>query len=104
MSLGAKYTARKASSTSVGEAIEQLLDAYKIRGRYNETYITARWQELVGTAIAQRTESVTVREGILYIRLSSAPLRQELLLAKTKFVEMLNKEIGANVLTDIVFV
>lgn len=99
-----KYTARKASTTSIGEGIQQLLDAYRLRGRYNETYITAMWEQLVGQTIASRTESVEVRDRKLYIRIKSAPLRQELMLAKTKFIEMLNAEMGSHVLDDIIFI
>jgi predicted nucleic acid-binding Zn ribbon protein len=99
-----QHTARKASTSTVAETIQQLLDTYRLRGRYNETYIVAKWEELAGRTIASRTSSIEVRDKKLYIRIDSAPLRQELLMAKTKFVQMLNAEMGANVIDEIIFI
>jgi Dna[CI] antecedent, DciA len=95
---------RKPEPTSLHDVIERLLDTYKLRGKYNETYIVAQWEALVGTAIANRTTQIYFSEKKLYVQLSSAPLRNELLLAKTKFIEMLNNEIGEKVVFDIIFI
>jgi Dna[CI] antecedent, DciA len=98
------FTARKPEPTSLKDVIDRLLDTYKLRGKYNETYIIAQWEALVGTAIAKRTTQIYFSDRSLYIQLSSAPLRNELLMAKTKFIDMLNTEIGEKVVHDIIFI
>jgi hypothetical protein len=45
-----------------------------------------------------------IKSGVLFIRLNSAPLSQELLLAKTKLIQLLNTEIGEQVINDVVFI
>jgi predicted nucleic acid-binding Zn ribbon protein len=95
---------RKPEPNKLGDIITQLIDKYKLRGKYNETYIIAKWSELVGQAIANRTTELYFLDKKLYIQVNSSPLRNELLLAKSKFIEMLNKEIGDKVVHDIIFV
>jgi predicted nucleic acid-binding Zn ribbon protein len=96
--------ARRPEPTSLKDVIDKLINTYKLRGKYNETYIIAQWEALVGTAIANRTTQIYFTDKKLYIQLNSAPLANELLLAKTKFIEMLNKEMGEKVVHDIVFI
>ncbi|ADQ16516.1 protein of unknown function DUF721 [Leadbetterella byssophila DSM 17132] len=97
-------TARKTQAQSVGEAFEAFLNAYKLRSRYNETYLVAYWEKLMGTSIAQRTEKLYINRGVLFLGISSAPLRQELVLAKSRIIALLNKEMGSEIITDVVFI
>jgi len=39
---------------------------------------------------------------VLYVKVNSAALRNELLFARTKILNTLNKEVGANVIEEIV--
>jgi Dna[CI] antecedent, DciA len=96
--------ARKAETNQLGVIIEKMIDTYKLRGKYNETYIIAQWELLVGTAIANRTTQLYFTDKKLYIQVNSSPLRNELFLAKTKFINMLNSEIGSQVVEDIIFI
>jgi predicted nucleic acid-binding Zn ribbon protein len=96
--------ARKQESNQLSDIIERLIDTYKLRGKYNETYIIAHWEKLVGTAIANRTTQLYFTDKKLYIQVNSSPLRSELFLAKTKFIKMLNEDIGSQAVEDIVFI
>ena len=59
---------------------------------------------MMGSAIASRTTRLYVRESTLYIELSSAPLRSELVNAKQKVIQLVNKEVGSEVISDVVFI
>lgn len=98
-----EQTARRASTTSLKEAIDELLTAYKLRGRYNETYVVASWGRIMGTAIANRTSKIYVRNKKLYVKIDSAPLKNELSMSRSKIVEIFNKEVHEKVLEDVVF-
>jgi predicted nucleic acid-binding Zn ribbon protein len=95
---------RKPEPNVLADVINRLIDTYKLRGKYNESYIISQWELLVGPAIANRTTQLYFSDKKLYIQVNSSPLRSELALAKTKFIEMLNKEIGDKVVHDIVFI
>ncbi len=97
-------TARKTKAQTMGEALEAFLDAYKLKSKFNETYLVTYWERLMGASIAGRTEKIYISKGVLFLRISSAPLRQELVLAKSKIVSMLNREIGEDIIHDVVFI
>mgnify|MGYP002516231171 CR=1 FL=1 len=44
-----------------------------------------------------------VKDGCLYVRLSSAPLRNELMLGRSILVKRLNEAVGREVIKDIIF-
>ena len=57
----------------------------------------------MGKAVALKTREVYVSKGKLFVRLSSAPLKHELVMAKTRVMEMLNAEAGSQVVSEVVF-
>ena len=99
-----KDTARKAGITTLKDAIGQMLQSYQLQGRFNETYLEAFWGKMMGSAIASRTNRLYVRDNILYIEIASAPLRNELVTAKQKMIQLINKDIGSDVIRDVVFI
>lgn len=99
-----KYTARTAEAQSLGEVIKKLLDTYRLNSRYNETYVAAQWEAIVGKSIASRTQKLNIKNKVLYITMNSSAMAQELYLAKTRFIELINEKMGEQVIDDIIFV
>ncbi len=99
----ASETARKADVFSLKEALNQLLDVYKIRGKYNETFLVASWGRIMGATIANRTEKIYINQQKLYVKMNSAPLKNELVMSKSKIIEILNREAGSEVVSDVIF-
>lgn len=79
-----------------------MLDTYRLRDRLNEAKIIHAWNRVVGEMIARNTSDLRIRNGTLYIKVSSAPLRNELMFARKKILVALNREAGAEVISDIV--
>lgn len=96
-------TKRHSNAQGIKEVVEELLNAYKLRGKYNETYIVSSWEKIMGKQIAMRTEKIYVKDKKLFLKLSSAPLKNEFAMAKTKLIDLLNKEAGQPIINDIVF-
>lgn len=96
-------TKRHSNAQGIKDVVEELLNAYKLRSKYNETYIVSSWEKIMGTQIANRTEKIYVKNKKLFIKLSSAPLKHEFSMAKTKLIDLLNKEAGQPIIEDIVF-
>jgi predicted nucleic acid-binding Zn ribbon protein len=94
---------RSGEATKLDSALEQMFDAYKIKGKTDQTTIIATWEELMGKTIATRTTKMFFKGKVLYVELSSAPLKQELTLAKAKIMTLLTNKVGKEAITDIVF-
>ncbi len=96
-------TSRKSSTSTIKEAINALLDAYKIRGKFNETNITASWERIMGVAVANRTTELYIKNGTLFVKLTSAVLKNELSMSKTKILANFEQDCGEKMVDHIVF-
>ncbi len=67
-----------------------------------EARIRRGWQELAGPLIARHTASLYVHKRVLYIKVHSASLRQELSMGKARMLARFNEYLGEAYLTDIV--
>ncbi|WP_225986505.1 DUF721 domain-containing protein [Rufibacter sp. LB8] len=94
---------RKADTISLKDSIDAMLKAYKLNGKINEVQLVASWEKIMGKAISLKTQEVFVRNRKLFVRLSSAPLKHELNMAKTKVITLINSEMGQEVIDDVVF-
>ena len=94
---------RNQEPTKLDSALDQMFKAYRIKGKTNQTRIIALWEDLMGKTIASRTTKMFFKDKVLYVELSSAPLKQELTLAKEKIMVLLTDKVGTEAITDIVF-
>lgn len=97
-------TPRSSSVTTLKDAIDEMLKAYKLRNKFNETYLVTFWEQLMGRGIASRTGKLYVNDKKLYIQITSPPLKQELVMAKSKVIELINREMGETVVEDVIFI
>lgn len=83
------------------EAIEMMVRDFKLSPRLNEIRIRESWPTVMGSMIARHTSSISLRKGKLYLKIESAALKHELTYSKEKIKEIFNKELGDNVITDV---
>lgn len=94
---------RKANDKSLKEAIEQMLQVYKIKKRYEETGVVAHWPELVGKSVANRTKEIYIYNKKLYLRIESSVIKNELVLMRTQIIEKINEKAKEVLVEDVVF-
>lgn len=87
---------KKNNEISLKEAIDQMLDSYRIRDRINEVRIKNLWEELMGNAVAKRTSGISIHGEELLLRITSAPLKMELEYQKDKILTEMNRLLGGN--------
>lgn len=75
-----------------------------LEGPLLEYRLLAAWPAVAGKLVESYTESTTIRNQTLYVKLRSAPLRANLQMRRSELVRLLNKEAGATVIYDIKFV
>jgi len=87
---------------TIKEAIEKMLDVYRLRRKFDETALVSAWPEVMGTAIANRTERLYIRDKKLFVKVESAVIKHELLLIRTQIIGRLNEHVGQVVIEDLV--
>ena len=85
------------------QAIEALINQYKIEERISETIVLSDWEKIVGKMISRHTKNIYIKKKVLFVELDNAALRNELSYAKTKLIEKLNATLKAEAIIDIVF-
>lgn len=83
-------------------AIEEFLDKFHLRDKLNQAKVLQAWEKVVGEMVARNTSQLHIRKKVLYVKVNSAALRNELLFARNKIMNTLNKEAGAVVIEEII--
>ena len=94
---------RTADTLPLEEAMKQMFKAYRLQGKMNQVYVTACWEKIMGKTIARYTKSLYFKEGKLFVELTSAPLKHELVMNKSSVISRINDEVGETVVDEVVF-
>ncbi|MFN0016149.1 MAG: DUF721 domain-containing protein [Saprospiraceae bacterium] len=93
---------KKKNDISLQEAMQAMLQEYRLEPRLNETRVKMLWEKLMGKTISTYTSNIQVRKNVLYLTILSAPLKHELSFAKDKIKDLLNDEMGQEFVKDVV--
>ncbi len=94
---------RHTNEQSIKQAIAEMLETYRIKNKYDETAVIANWETIMGKTVANRTSEVFVKNKKLFIRLNSAALKNEMLIAREQLIELVNEHFGSKVVNEVVF-
>jgi predicted nucleic acid-binding Zn ribbon protein len=94
---------RKTNDKFLKEAIDQMLQVYKIKRRFDETAIVAHWPELVGQYVATRTKEVFISNKKLFLRIESSVIKNELMQMRAEIVGKINEEAKETLVQEIIF-
>ena len=95
---------RRPGITPLKDAIDQMLEKYRLRNRFDQSYVVAHWDTIMGSAIGSRTQKVFIKDRTLFLQIESAPLRNELVRAKSKIIELINREMKSDLVDEVVFI
>ena len=93
---------RANNNRSIGDIIRKLMKNPKLAGKLDELDALQVWEELVGEQICKYISDQKINKGVLYVKLKSAVVRNELSYKKTEFISQINQRIGKKLLTDII--
>jgi predicted nucleic acid-binding Zn ribbon protein len=93
---------RRSKTISLAEALKDYVREMNMEDKLNEIGLINSWEETVGKAIASRTTEIYIREKVLYVRLNSSVVRNELMMLRQTLLEKLNEKAGKAVIRDIV--
>jgi len=94
---------RRNDAESVGMLIRKFLRQEGLETPLNEKRLIDSWGEVMGAAIASMSKALYIKNQVLYVEVTSAPLRQQLMMGRQQLVNKLNQQVGAQVITNIIF-
>lgn len=93
----------KDKDLSINAVIDKFLKAYNLDGRMKDFDIINGWEEMMGKAVAVRTEKIYIRNRILHLKLNSSVMRDELLFGKQVIIDRVNQKAGGQYIVDVWF-
>ena len=94
---------KRNNTEQIGMLLRKFMREEGLETPLNEQRLINAWKDVLGPTIASYTGDLYIRNQILYVHLTSAPLRQELMMGRELLVKNLNKHVGATVIVNIIF-
>ncbi len=93
---------RKSNTQDLRAVINDLLKESSLDHRYLVQSVIDEWPDIVGPLFAKYTTKIYENKGTLFVNISSAAAKNELMMAKTILIKTINEKVGAQVIKDIV--
>lgn len=94
---------RKDNKQTLGQAIRSLISDLGMEDKLYAVQVEELFVEMMKGVIMKYVEKMTVSERILYVKMNSPELKNELQYGKSKIIAHINEGIGAEYLKDIKF-
>jgi len=88
----------------LGQILDKSLKRLELSGRIEEYGIWPIWNETVGPVVARNAQPEKIRNGTLFVSVTSPTWMNELQYMKQMIAEKLNERIGKEVVKNIFFV
>ncbi|MBQ6729894.1 MAG: DUF721 domain-containing protein [Bacteroidales bacterium] len=87
---------------SLGDLIKEFYEQHRGSGYLDEIKLVNSWPKVVGPFIASHTIDLSIKNQVLFVRVDSDALRNELNYSKSLLLKNLNEMVGREVITEIV--
>ncbi|WP_298394321.1 DUF721 domain-containing protein [Flavobacterium sp.] len=93
---------RLSNESSISDVLQQFIQVNKLESGMDKIDVEQAWKSLMGNGVNSYTQEVILKGSTLYVKLTSAVLREELSYGKDKIIKMLNEELRKDVVTNLV--
>ena len=85
-----------------GDIVKKLMKNPKISHRLEKLNALDIWQDIIGVQLCKYIIDQKIHKDILYVKIKSSVVRNELSYKKSDFIKQINKRMGKNLINDIV--
>ena len=93
---------KRTEPKAIGELFDQLFKSPNIAAKIAEGGLPNSWRKVVGPIVAEQTRQVRFVGGTLYVHITSAVMRTELMMQREALVRAINAEAGVAIVKQIV--
>ena len=94
---------KRGTLKGISEIVRETCRQEVIETPLNEYRLIQSWSKVLGSGVQSYTKELFIKNQVLYVVVTSAVLRQELMMNRRSLVQRLNGEVGAQVITNIIF-
>ncbi len=93
---------RQSNESSISEVLQQFIHQNKLETGMDKIDVEKAWKSLMGNGVNSYTQEVILKGSTLYVKLTSAVLREELSYGKQKIIAMINEELKKEIVKEVV--
>lgn len=93
---------RLSNESPIGEVLKTFMEVNRLEAGMDKIEVEHAWKNLMGNGVNSYTQEVILKGTTLYVKLTSAVLREELSYGKQKIISMINEELRREVVKEIV--
>ncbi|MCS7004535.1 MAG: DUF721 domain-containing protein [Cytophagales bacterium] len=86
----------------ISQVFEEFLKEINCQKTFQQKRLKAEWAQIVGHGIAQKTTELYFRGNRLYIKIASAPLRNELNMSKSELLKAIYSHFQEIIVDEII--
>lgn len=94
--------AKKEKNSPLGGILRDFIKHNKLQVGIDRVEARDAWERVMGPGVNQYTRTVELRQQTLYVSLASSVLREELSHGRSKIIQMLNEELGRDIIRQLV--
>lgn len=94
---------KKVEAERVDEVLDRVLQGEHLEQRMLEHRALSLWGAVTGNYVNRLTTERRCANGVLSVRIVSAPARQELMMQRSSLIRSLNEMLGGDVIKEIKF-
>ena len=94
---------RRSKTQSLSEVLREYIQKMRMERKLKEVDVVQSWKDLLGKTIAGYTRNIYISQKILYVEISSAVAKNELIMMREEIRKKLNEQAGGEVVDKIVF-
>ena len=92
---------RRQKTIPLGQVIEEWISQSSSSQKLGEMSVLNNWETIVGGHMARSTKGLRIEDRVLFVKLTSGVVKQELQMIRTPLKDKINREYGYEVLADI---
>ena len=93
---------KKHNDQPINDVLKGMMKKGPLSTGYYDSKVRKIWAEKLGKLIINHTSSIYFAKGTIYLKISSAPLRQELFMGRAALVDRFNEELGEKLVQQII--
>ena len=94
---------RKFEAQKLSEVLNQISNQKPIAKGLKELRINELWKEIMGKNVTAYTEQVKLNKSVLYVKIKSSALKEELRFGENKIIKLLNKKMKSADIKQVIF-
>ena len=93
---------KRRNTLSLGVAMREYMRAMGISQKIKEVKLIKQWDEIIGKQVANQTEKIFIKNKVLFIKIESSIIKQELLMLKSGIIKKYNDFAKETIIKDMV--